>query len=92
MNEILNKGLTLHKAGKLEDAKLIYEKLLTEDQNNFQLINLLGVISLQQKNFNDAITQINKAISLNPSHHALYNNLGVAYKETEKYEIGRAHV
>jgi predicted O-linked N-acetylglucosamine transferase (SPINDLY family) len=86
MNEILDKGLTLHKAGKLEEAKLIYEKLLTKDQNNFQLINLLGVISLQQKNFNDAITQINKAISLNPSHHALYNNLGVAYKETEKYE------
>ena len=86
MNEILNKGLTLHKAGKLEEAKLIYEKLLTKDQNNFELINLLGVISLQQKNFNDAITQINKAISLNPIHHALYNNLGVAYKETEKYE------
>jgi predicted O-linked N-acetylglucosamine transferase (SPINDLY family) len=86
MNEILDKGLTLHKAGKLEEAKLIYEKLLTKDQNNFQLINLLGVISLQQKNFNDAITQINKAISLNPGHHALYNNLGVAYKETEKYE------
>jgi len=86
MNEFLNKGLTLHKAGKLEEAKLIYEKLLTKDQNNYELINLLGVISLQQKNFNDAITQINKAISLNPSHHALYNNLGVAYKETEKYE------
>jgi len=86
MNEILDKGLTLHKAGKLEEAKLIYEKLLAKDKNNFQLINLLGVISLQQKNFNDAITQINKAISLNPSHHALYNNLGVAYKETEKYE------
>ena len=49
MNEILNKGLILHKAGKLEEAKLIYEKLLIKDQNNFELINLLGVISLQQK-------------------------------------------
>jgi predicted O-linked N-acetylglucosamine transferase (SPINDLY family) len=86
MNEILNKGLTLHKAGKLEDAKLIYEKLLIKDQNNFELINLLGVISLQQKNFNDAITKINKAISINSNHHALYNNLGVAYKEMERYE------
>ena len=86
MNEILNKGLTLHKAGKLEEAKLIYEKLLTKDQNNFELINLLGVISLQQKNFNDAITQINKAISINSNHHALYNNLGVVYKEIEEHE------
>ncbi len=86
MNEILNKGLTLHKAGKLEDAKLIYEKLLIKDQNNFELINLLGVISLQQKNFNDAITKFNKAISINSKHHALYNNLGVAYKEIEQYD------
>jgi len=86
MNEILYKGLALHKAGKLEEAKLIYEKLLTIDQNNFELINLLGVISLQQRNFNDAITQINKAISINSNHHALYNNLGVAYKEIENYK------
>jgi predicted O-linked N-acetylglucosamine transferase (SPINDLY family) len=86
MNEILNKGLTLHKAGKLEDAKLIYEKLLIKDQNNFELINLLGVISLQQKNFNNAITKFNKAISINSKHHALYNNLGVTYKEMEQYD------
>ena len=86
MNEILNKGLILHKAGKLEEAKLIYEKLLIKDQNNFELINLLGVISLQQKNFNDAITLINKAIGINSNHHALYNNLGVVYKEIEEYE------
>ena len=86
MNEILNKGLTLHKAGKLEEAKLIYEQLLIKDQNNFELINLLGVISLQQKNFDDAIKKISKAISINPKHHALYNNLGVSYKEIERYE------
>jgi len=86
MNEILNKGLILHKAGKLEEAKLIYEKLLIKDQNNFELINLLGVISLQQRNFNDAITLINKAIGINSNHHALYNNLGVVYKEIEEYE------
>jgi predicted O-linked N-acetylglucosamine transferase (SPINDLY family) len=86
MNEILNEGLILHKAGKLEEAKLIYEKLLIKDQNNFELINLLGVISLQQKNFTDAITLINKAIGINSNHHALYNNLGVVYKEIEEYE------
>ena len=63
MNEILNNGLALHKAGKLEEAKLIYKKLLIKDQNNFELINLLGAISLKQKNFDDAITQFKKAIN-----------------------------
>jgi hypothetical protein len=46
MNEILDKGLILHKAGKLEEAKLIYEKLLKKDSNNFELLNLIGVVSL----------------------------------------------
>ena len=86
MNETLNKGLELHKVGKLDEAKLIYEKLLIKDQNNFELINLLGAISFQQKKFDDAIIQIKKAIIINPNHHALYNNLGVAYKELGKYE------
>jgi predicted O-linked N-acetylglucosamine transferase (SPINDLY family) len=86
MKEILNKGLALHKTGKLEEARLIYEKLLIKDPNNFQLINLLGAISFQQKKFDDSIIQFKKAINLNSNHHALYNNLGAAYKETERYE------
>jgi predicted O-linked N-acetylglucosamine transferase (SPINDLY family) len=86
MKEILNKGLALHKTGKLEEARLIYEKLLIKDPNNFQLINLLGAISFQQKKFDDSIIQFKKAINLNSNHHALYNNLGATYKETERYE------
>jgi len=86
MNEILNKGLTLHKEGKLEEAKLIYKQLLIKDPNNFELINLLGAISLQLKKYDEAIILFNKAININPNHHALYNNLGVTYKEIEKHE------
>ena len=86
MNEILNKALTLHKMGNLGEARLIYEQLLKKDQNNFELMNLLGVISLQQKKYDDAVIQISKAISINSNHHALYNNLGVTYKEMENYE------
>jgi protein O-GlcNAc transferase len=86
MREILNKALTLHKAGNLKEAEAIYKTLLTKNQNNFQLINLLGIISMQQKNYHDAITNFNKAISINPKHHSLYNNLGVLFKETEKYD------
>ena len=86
MNEILNKGLTLHKAGKLEEAKLIYEKLLEKDSNNFELLNLIGVISLQLKKYDEAIVLIKKAININSQHHALYNNLGAIYKELEQYD------
>jgi tetratricopeptide (TPR) repeat protein len=74
MTENLDKALKLHKLGKLEEAKKIYNELLKKDSNNFKLINLLGVIYLQLKNYSEAIILINRAININPDHHALYNN------------------
>ena len=56
MIESLNKGIALHKAGKLEEAKKIYEEILKKDPNNFDTINLLGVIFLQFKEYDNAIT------------------------------------
>jgi protein O-GlcNAc transferase len=85
MIQSLNEGLTFHKAGKLEEAKKIYEYLLIKNPNSFEITNLLGVIFLQLKKYDEAINLIKKAININPNHHALYNNLGVIYKELEKY-------
>jgi predicted O-linked N-acetylglucosamine transferase (SPINDLY family) len=86
MTEILSRALDLHKQGKLEEAKKIYNGLLKKDSNNFELLNLLGIVTLQLKNYRKAIIIINRAININPSHHALYNNLGVIYKELEEYD------
>ena len=86
MTEILSRALDLHKQGKLEEAKKIYNGLLKKDSNNFELLNLLGIVALQLKNYRKAIIIINRAININPSHHALYNNLGVIYKELEEYD------
>jgi len=81
----LNQGIILHKSGRFEEAKKIYEEILKINPNNFEIINLLGIISLQQQNYHEAIILINKAININPNHHALYNNLGAAYKNLKKY-------
>ena len=86
MTETLDKALSLHKLGKLKEAKKIYSEILKKNPNNFELMNLIGIIHLQLKNYSKAIIAINKAININPNHHASYNNLGVAYKELKKYE------
>lgn len=86
MTEVLSKALDLHKQGKLEEANKIYNELLKNDLNNFKLLNLLGIINLQLKNYRKAIILINKAININPGHHALYNNLGTVYKELQEYD------
>jgi predicted O-linked N-acetylglucosamine transferase (SPINDLY family) len=81
----LNQGITLHKSGRFEEAKKIYEEVLKKNPDNFEIINLLGIISLQLQNYDEAIILINKAININPNHHALYNNLGATYKNLKKY-------
>ena len=64
MNEILNKALNFHKNGRLEEAKKIYEIVLEKNPNNFEIINLLGVVSSQLKDYVKAINLINKAINI----------------------------
>jgi len=82
----LNEGILLHKSGKFEEAKKIYEEILRLNPINFEVTNLLGIISLQLQKYDEAIILITKAISINPNHHALYNNLGVTYKNLEQYD------
>jgi len=85
MIKSLNEGFLLHKAGKLEEAKIIYEKILEKNPNTFEVINLLGIIFLQLKEYDKSIFLIKKAININSKHAALYNNLGNAFKELKKF-------
>jgi tetratricopeptide (TPR) repeat protein len=85
MNIELQNAIKIHTSGDLLLAKKKYEEILNLDPNNFTINHLLGGLNLQLKNFEDAINFIKKTISINPTHHAPYNNLGATYKELEKY-------
>ena len=41
-------GLTLHQAGRLADAEVLYLKSLEADQNSYPALHLMGVLRLQQ--------------------------------------------
>jgi len=51
MNEDLNRALALHRAGKLDDAEKIYQFLYQKNENDSSIIQLLGTIYLQKKNY-----------------------------------------
>ena len=52
---LLSKAFDLHKAGNLEEAKFIYEKLYALDSNNPELINLYAQLSTSLQNYDFAI-------------------------------------
>lgn len=85
MIKSLNKGILLHKAGKLKEAKVIYEKILEKEPDTVEVINLLGVIFLQLKKYDKSILLIKRAININPKHPALYNNLANALGGLKKF-------
>lgn len=85
MVDNLSQALVHHKQGNLDKAKKIYHDLLELNPENFEVINLLGVLNFQQKNFNTSIGLFNQALRIK-DHHAVYNNLANVYKEIKKYD------
>ena len=85
MVDNLSQALVYHKQGNLDKAKKIYHNLLKLNPENFEIINLLGVLNFQQKNFYASIDLFNQALSIE-HHHAVYNNLANVYKEIKKYD------
>lgn len=61
---LLNKAFNLHKAGNLEEAKFIYEKLYALDSNNPELINLYAQLSTSLQNYDFALELFAKLYDL----------------------------
>ena len=52
MNEELNKAIKFHRKGNLEKAEKIYLEILNLDKKNSYLLQLIGTLYLQKKNYN----------------------------------------
>jgi Tfp pilus assembly protein PilF len=64
IKEILDLALKSHTENKLENAKKNYKKILEIDPEHFETNYLLGTLYLQDKKFNEAKINFNKAIKI----------------------------
>jgi tetratricopeptide (TPR) repeat protein len=78
--DLVDMAIAFHQNGMLEEAGLIYEKILIKDPGHTDAMNLLGLIALQKKEYPHAIALINKAISASPHNNVpeFHANLGCA--------------
>lgn len=67
-----------HQGGEFEKAEELYREVLSESPENSDALNLLGLLKLQNKQFNDAVFYIQKALELNPCVY-FFENLGRAH-------------
>ena len=83
--EKLNEAFKYHQNGDLEKAEEIYSEILNTSENNYEVLNLLGLIKLSQNRFPDAEKYIKKALTLKKDSY-FYENLARVYNEKNEFQ------
>ncbi|WP_415893348.1 tetratricopeptide repeat protein [Neptuniibacter sp. PT8_73] len=87
MKQALSLGLDSFKKSNFDQAKLLFQKVLQLDPNNFFAFHLLGIILLQEESFSISQKLLLKAVSLQPKDADANHHLGLAYKGLGQKEI-----
>jgi len=85
VDEAIQQGLTLHRAGKLNEAEQIYRAILQQARHPGAM-HLLGVILHQRGQNAPAQDLIRQAIQIEPNDFAAHNNLGEVLKTNGDFE------
>ena len=82
IDSITHKAHKLHQQGKFSKAEKLYRKALKLSPNNFDVLQSMGAIALQNKNYPQAIKFLESAFDLQPEIPGLLSNLGIAHKNS----------
>lgn len=76
---------------KVEEAlKFKYEKMAKDDPSNFDNQYTLGLSYLNEKNYEEAVSQFKRAIGINSESAVAHFNLGFTYDMMGKYDLALA--
>jgi len=75
---MLDQALAHHRKGQLAQAEALYERLLADQPDHFDALQLLGYLAYQTNRHIMAVELISKAIQIKPSIAGPYSNLGLA--------------
>lgn len=72
----LHLGVAAHQAGRNDEAKAAYKKVLQAQPNNVDALQLLGVLVHQLGDSEAGLALLEKAVKLDPANAAARNNCG----------------
>ena len=87
---LLEDAIGLHQAGRLDAAKLLYERILVDDPGHADSLHLLGVISYQTGRDDEAIDLIRSAIAIKRKVAAYHSNLGNVFLRQKRLDAAAA--
>ncbi|HEY4328466.1 MAG TPA: tetratricopeptide repeat protein, partial [Phycisphaerae bacterium] len=77
--------------GELQPAAHICRQIIAAAPQHSQAWHLLGVVTLQEGKYADAIPMLQRAIALQPSHQDFHINLGIALAKLDRNEEAVGH-
>ena len=81
INDLIQRGLQQHRAGRIKEAENLYEQALAIKPRHPDALHLLGLTALQSGAAGKAAELIRKATTLQPKNWAFHANLAAALIE-----------
>ncbi len=84
--DLFKAGIAHHQAGRLAEAEGCYRRVLAEQPNHADTLNLLGVLAHQAGRSDMAVDLIRRAIEINAGSPAYFSNLAYALRQQSKLQ------
>jgi predicted TPR repeat methyltransferase len=78
---LLRQAVQLHRQGRFDDARRLYDRVLAANPRQFDALHLLGVIERQQGRPARAVELIGEALGVDPMQARAHVNLGAALQD-----------
>jgi predicted O-linked N-acetylglucosamine transferase (SPINDLY family) len=76
--EMLQRAMPLHQAGRLAEAEALYDQVLAADPNSYPALHLMGLLRWQQQRLPEALTLMEKALKAQPNAPETLSNYAIA--------------
>jgi protein O-GlcNAc transferase len=84
--QALDLAISHHQAGRLDQAQVLYQQILTSNPRDSNVLHLLGVATSQAGRFDEGAELIRRAIAINPNFAGFHFNLSETYRRQGKRE------
>jgi tetratricopeptide (TPR) repeat protein len=72
--DLVQQGVAAHRAGNLDAAQSLYQRVLAADPNQFDALHFLGLIAAQRGDFAEADRMISRALTINSGMADVHSN------------------
>ena len=80
-----------HQRGDVDNAEILYKKILKLEPNHLKTNFFLGTLFIQRNDFFSAKKKFLKVILINPNYFYAYNYLGIIYKELKIFKKAKKY-